>query len=53
MNAKEILYRLALKSIRLLELCTLGQAKKAISKKNYIEIKGVIQEIQEFTEQLP
>ena len=53
MSAKEVLFKLALNGIRLLELCTMGQAKKTISKKEYTQIKGVIQEIQELAEQLP
>lgn len=48
-----MLYKLAMKSIRLLELCTVGQAKKALTKKDYNQIKGLIQEMQKLAEKLP
>ncbi|GAI68562.1 unnamed protein product, partial [marine sediment metagenome] len=53
MSAKDTLFKMAMTSIRLLELCTRGQAKKVIPKKDYNEIKGLVQEIRELAETLP
>lgn len=53
MSAKDTLFKMAMTSIRLLELCTMEQARKAISKKEYVEIKGLVQEIQKLAEDLP
>ena len=53
MSAKDTLFKMAVKSITLLYLCTQAQARKAISKKEYADIKGLVQEIQELAEQLP
>jgi len=53
MSEKERLYIIAMKSIKLLELCTIGQAKKAISKTDYVEIKSLAKMIQAQTEGLP
>ena len=53
MSEKETLFRMALIIVRLLELCTMAQPRKAISKKEYADIKGLVQEIHELAETLP
>ncbi|MBA7638668.1 hypothetical protein ES703_46324 [subsurface metagenome] len=52
MSTKDTLFKMAMKSVRLLELCTRGQTKKAISKKEYAEIKELELEIRELAEDL-
>ncbi len=53
MSMKDTLFKMAMKSIRLLEQCTMAQTKKAISKKEYAEIKDLELEIRELAEDLP
>ena len=40
MSAKDILFKMAMTSIRLLELCTMGQTKKRYPKKTTIKSKA-------------
>ena len=53
MSAKELLYKLALRSIRVMYLCTQAHARKAISKKDYKAIKDLVQGMKDLAEDLP
>lgn len=53
MSAKDTLFKMAMKIIRLLELCSRAQKKKVIPRKDYNEIKGLVQELRELAENLP